>query len=165
MIEYLKTLLIKVDVDPERLEMYNLSAAMGPRWAEICTEFTEKIKRLGPSLVPAEVVVPLDKLGDVMDEIEHKVNQPVVKEGVIIKKGSDGKPEVVILGFIPSDQRKFSYNFVFGLVLSIIKIAHKYGGRPYSTGLYFTSQAEAILGKDKRCRAYTQSARKGALDD
>lgn len=48
-IEYLKNLLIKVDIDPERLEMYNLSAAMGPRWAEICTEFTEKIKNLGPS--------------------------------------------------------------------------------------------------------------------
>jgi len=29
--------------------MYNLSAAMGPRWAEICTEFTETIKKLGPS--------------------------------------------------------------------------------------------------------------------
>jgi F420-non-reducing hydrogenase iron-sulfur subunit len=38
-----------VNIDPERLEMYNLSAAMGPRWAEICTEFTEKIKKLGPS--------------------------------------------------------------------------------------------------------------------
>jgi coenzyme F420-reducing hydrogenase delta subunit len=34
-----------------RLEMYNLSAAMGPRWAEICTEFTEKIRKLGPSPV------------------------------------------------------------------------------------------------------------------
>jgi len=29
--------------------MYNLSAAMGPRWAEICTEFTDRIKELGPS--------------------------------------------------------------------------------------------------------------------
>jgi F420-non-reducing hydrogenase iron-sulfur subunit len=29
--------------------MYNLSAAMGPRWAEICTEFTDKIRKLGPS--------------------------------------------------------------------------------------------------------------------
>jgi coenzyme F420-reducing hydrogenase delta subunit len=38
-----------VNIDPERLEMYNLSAAEGPRWAEICTEFTEKIKKLGPS--------------------------------------------------------------------------------------------------------------------
>jgi coenzyme F420-reducing hydrogenase delta subunit len=29
--------------------MYNLSAAMGPKWAEICTQFTEKIKQMGPS--------------------------------------------------------------------------------------------------------------------
>lgn len=107
------------------------------------------VKRLGPSLVPAEVIVPLENLGDVMDEIERKVNQPVVKEGVIIKKGKYGKPEAVILGFIPSDQRKFSYNFVFGLVLTIMKIAEKYGGRPYATGLYFVNKAEKILGKEK----------------
>ncbi len=39
----------KVNIEPDRIEMFNLSAAMGPRWAEICTEFTEKIKNLGPS--------------------------------------------------------------------------------------------------------------------
>jgi Fe-S oxidoreductase/FAD/FMN-containing dehydrogenase len=110
------------------------------------------VKRLGPSLVPAEVVVPLDKLGNVMEEIENKVNQPVVKEGVVIEKGRDGKPEAVILGFIPSDQRKFSYNFVFGLVLSIVKIAQKHGGRPYSTGLYFTHKTGEILGKERTKR-------------
>jgi coenzyme F420-reducing hydrogenase delta subunit len=44
-----KKLLAKLKIDPARLEMYNLSAAMGPRWAEICTQFTEKIRRLGPS--------------------------------------------------------------------------------------------------------------------
>lgn len=48
-IHHLKKLLPQVGIDPERLEMYNLSAAMGPRWAEICTEFTEKIRALGPS--------------------------------------------------------------------------------------------------------------------
>jgi hypothetical protein len=31
--------------------MYNLSAAMGPRWAEICTEFTDRIKKLGPTSI------------------------------------------------------------------------------------------------------------------
>jgi len=108
------------------------------------------VKRLGPSLVPAEVVVPLENLGYVMEEIEYKINQPVVKEGVIIKKGRNGKPEAVILGFIPSDQRKFSYNFVFGLVLTIMKIAQKFGGRPYSTGLYFTRKSESILGKERK---------------
>jgi Fe-S oxidoreductase/FAD/FMN-containing dehydrogenase len=125
------------------------------------------VKRLGPSLVPAEVVVPLDKLGDVMEEIEHKVNQPVVKEGVIIKKGKDGKPEAVILGFIPSDQRKFYYNFVFGLVLTIMKIAEKHGGRPYSSGLYFTSKAGKILGKERiaRIKAFKKRVdKKGVLN-
>jgi coenzyme F420-reducing hydrogenase delta subunit len=38
-----------VGIDPERVEMFNLSAAMGPTWAQICTEFTEKIQKLGPS--------------------------------------------------------------------------------------------------------------------
>jgi hypothetical protein len=33
------------------LHFYNLSAAQGPRWAEICTEFTTKILELGPSPV------------------------------------------------------------------------------------------------------------------
>jgi Fe-S oxidoreductase/FAD/FMN-containing dehydrogenase len=107
------------------------------------------VKRLGPSLVPAEVVVPLEKLGEVMEEIEQKIKQPVVKEGVIIRAGRGGRPEAVILGFIPSDQRKFSYNFVFGLVLSVLKIAKKHGGRPYSTGLYFTRQAGRILGRER----------------
>jgi len=50
-VAHIKTLLTEVGVDPERLEMYNLSAAMGTRWAEICTEFTEKIQELGPSPV------------------------------------------------------------------------------------------------------------------
>jgi coenzyme F420-reducing hydrogenase delta subunit len=42
-------LLTKVGIDPMRLEMYNLSAAMGPRWAEMCNEFVEKIRQFGPS--------------------------------------------------------------------------------------------------------------------
>ena len=48
-IEHLKKILLEVGIDPARIEMYNLSAAMGPRWAEICTEFTERIRKLGPS--------------------------------------------------------------------------------------------------------------------
>jgi len=45
----LKKLLETVNIDAERLEMFNLSAAEGPKWAEICTDFTQKIRTLGPS--------------------------------------------------------------------------------------------------------------------
>lgn len=110
------------------------------------------VKRLGPSLVPAEVVVPLRSLGGVMTEIEGRVNQPIVKEGVIVRRGRGGQPEAVILGFIPSDQRKLSYNFVFGLSLTVMKIAERHGGRPYAAGLYFSSKAPQILGGDRLAR-------------
>ena len=114
------------------------------------------VKRLGPSLIPTEVVVPLEQLGVVMEEVEDKVNQPLVKEGVIIAKGRDGKPEAVILGFIPHDQRKFSYNFVFGLALTVIKVAKEHGGRAYSTGIYFSHNANEVLGAERaqRLRAF-----------
>jgi Fe-S oxidoreductase/FAD/FMN-containing dehydrogenase len=107
------------------------------------------VKRLGPSLVPAEVVIPLSALGDVMTEIERKVHQPVVKEGIVIPAGSNGTPEVVILGFIPSDERRFNYNTVFGLVLTILKIAERHGGRPYATGLYFAKKAREVLDENR----------------
>ncbi|MDD5711511.1 MAG: FAD-binding and (Fe-S)-binding domain-containing protein [Smithellaceae bacterium] len=107
------------------------------------------VKRLGPSLIPAEVVVPLSSLGRFMEDIEDKVDQPIVKEGTVIRKGADGKPEVVILGFIPSDQRRFNYNLIFSLSLSVMKIAQRYGGRPYATGLYFKSMGKDILGKER----------------
>ena len=110
------------------------------------------VKRLGPSLVPAEVVIPLSSLGDVMSEIELKIDQPIVKEGVIIRESVNGIPEVVILGFIPSDQRTFSYNFIFSLSLTVIKIAEKYGGRAYATGIYFAGKAASILGSERLSR-------------
>jgi len=48
-VKKVKGMLQMIGVDPNRIEFYNLSAAQGPRWAEICTEFTEKIITLGPS--------------------------------------------------------------------------------------------------------------------
>lgn len=125
------------------------------------------VKRLGPSLIPAEVVIPVSTLGRVMEEIEQKVKQPIVKEGIIIREGSSGQSEVVILGFIPSDERKFNYNFVFGLVLTVFKIAVKNGGRPYATGVYFPGKVNNVLGKERVSRLQAFKSRidpKGILN-
>ena len=46
-----RKLLAEADIEPERVQMFNLSSAMGPRFAEIATEMTETIRRLGPSPV------------------------------------------------------------------------------------------------------------------
>jgi coenzyme F420-reducing hydrogenase delta subunit len=50
-VNHVKELLAEVGIEPERVEMYNMSSAMGPRFAEVATEFTERIKRLGPNPV------------------------------------------------------------------------------------------------------------------
>ncbi len=46
---YVKKLLDELGIGGDRLEMYNLSSAMGPRFAEIANEMTERIRALGPS--------------------------------------------------------------------------------------------------------------------
>jgi len=48
-VKYVKDLLEQIGFESERLQFYNLSAAMGPRFAEIANEMTERIKALGPS--------------------------------------------------------------------------------------------------------------------
>lgn len=108
-----------------------------------------QVKRLGPSLVPAEVVVPVENLEAFLEDLDRSVHQPVVKEGMLVKKGRDGKPEAVILGFIPADQRKFNYHFVFSLSLSVMKVAERHGGRAYATGLYFTGKAKSVFGAER----------------
>ena len=45
---YVKKLLGEVGIDPQRIEMFNLSSAMGSRFAEIVEEMTEKVTQLGP---------------------------------------------------------------------------------------------------------------------
>ncbi|ADE36123.1 FAD-binding and (Fe-S)-binding domain-containing protein [Methanohalophilus mahii] len=103
---------------------------------------TMKVKRLGPSFIPAEVVVPQDKVSKVIDEINEKISLPVLIEGMVSRDG-----EVVLLCFIPHSERSFKFNMAFSLGLSIIRIAEDNGGRMYASGLYFADQAEKVYGE------------------
>ena len=48
-VEYTKELLEDVGVDPDRLEMFNMSASMGGKFAEAVEVMTERLGRVGPS--------------------------------------------------------------------------------------------------------------------
>jgi Fe-S oxidoreductase/FAD/FMN-containing dehydrogenase len=103
-----------------------------------------RLKRVGPSIVPTEVVVPLEELGAVLKEIDSRVKQPFVLEGML-GKGD----KVVLLGFIPHDERTLAFNLAFALSLVVIKIAKQHHGGAYSTGLYFRQEAKSVLGEKK----------------
>jgi len=103
-----------------------------------------RLKRIGPSIVPTEVVVPLENLADVLAEIDRKLDQPFVLEGML-GKGD----KVVLLGFIPHDERTLAFNLAFALSLVVIGIAKRHHGGAYSTGLFFRQEARNVLGEEK----------------
>ena len=47
-VAYVRRVLEDIGIEPDRVTMYNLSAGMGPRFAEIAREMTAKIRELGP---------------------------------------------------------------------------------------------------------------------
>lgn len=48
-VRWLQGLLKEIGLDEERLQMYNMSSAMGGEFAEAAAEMTERIKGLGPN--------------------------------------------------------------------------------------------------------------------
>ncbi len=103
-----------------------------------------RLKRVGPSIVPTEVVVPLEDLATVLGEIGTRIKQPFILEGML-GKGD----KVVLLGFIPHDERSLAFNLAFALSLVVIKIAKQHRGGAYSTGLFFRQEAKSVLGEKK----------------
>ena len=45
--EYTKTLLKEIGLEPERLEMFHIGASDAPAWARAVTEMTERARELG----------------------------------------------------------------------------------------------------------------------
>ncbi|MBI3966232.1 MAG: FAD-binding oxidoreductase [Chloroflexi bacterium] len=103
-----------------------------------------RLKRLGPSVVPIEIVIPVACLASVLTELDRDIDAPLAIEGLTVRGG-----EVILLGFIPHDERSFGFNFGYGFALTAIAVAERHGGRGYSTGRYFGSKAESILGREK----------------
>ncbi len=48
-VAYVKKLLTEVGTDPQRIEMFNLSSAMGGQFAKYVEEMTKRIKEIGPA--------------------------------------------------------------------------------------------------------------------
>lgn len=61
-VEYTKKILDEIGIGGERLAMYNMSAADGPRFVEVAKEMTERIMKLGPN--PIKKIQMTDSPGE-----------------------------------------------------------------------------------------------------
>ncbi|MBE3584492.1 MAG: FAD-binding oxidoreductase [Limnochordaceae bacterium] len=110
-----------------------------------------RLKRFGPSLIPAEAVVPVASLDKVLDDIGRLVAQAQGGDvGEVAIEGSFVSPhEVSLLAFLLGDERRLSYTLGYRKSLAVADAARRHGGRVYGVGLYFTAEAEAVLGRER----------------
>ncbi len=106
--------------------------------------YTIRVKKAGPSIIPSEVTIPLGSLDQFFESVGKKIHYDYMAE-IIPSKDKN----ITILGFILSDERKFSYTTTFTSSIDIIKIAESLGGNVYATGMYFNDKSKAVLGKNK----------------
>jgi len=135
----------KIDLALNKIIKDNRGNELSPEAAEHEWELRfapMRLKRIGPSIIPTEIIVPAENLTRVLTDIDKKIKQPFILEGMA-GKGD----KVTLLGFIPHDERSFAYNLAFALALSVIEIAKKHGGQAYSTGLYFKREAKNVFGE------------------
>ena len=73
-VERARQMLQETGVEPERLEMFNLSSAEGSRFAEIVAQMNDRIVRLGPSPLRRNGSVRMGHLaGQVLEEAEKAI--------------------------------------------------------------------------------------------
>jgi len=103
-----------------------------------------RIKKLGPSLVEAENILPSNKIEEYITLLKNKIKSPNGSEVCYIKDRRGA-----VLTFILSDERKkIAYPLTWRYSLKAVKIAKRMGGVSYSTGLFLSHESKTLLGKD-----------------
>ena len=101
-----------------------------------------RIKRLGPSLIPAEVIIPIANLHSYLKKLRFKSR--FGNEVWFIKGGIAS-----VLTFILDDERRWKYALNWRYSIKALKLAKKLGGRCYSTGLYLSKETKNLENFDK----------------
>ena len=110
-----------------------------------------RIKRLGPSLAPSEVYVPLKNLEGFLSSVDnHFKAERYAIEGALTNTG-----EVAALAWFPDDERK-KVSFLMGWYRSLdfIDVGIHNGGRPYSIGLWNIPYSKSYYGRENLSQIY-----------
>jgi len=117
--------------------------------------YNMSFKMLGPSFLTADVTcrcnIPSED-GYAVEEIQKKFPDAVIE--VTLAKARRDEMIMTCVVNILSDERHKDYTLGYLRILDVIQIAKKRGGSSYSTGLYFSDEAESVLGSDRLKRLW-----------
>ena len=91
-VTFAKTLVAELGIEPERVEMYNMSSAMGAEFARVATEFTERIKQLGPSPVRRGAVPPVEAAREALGDKALQPDTEAPSQATVAATGEEGQP-------------------------------------------------------------------------
>ncbi|MEE8451253.1 MAG: hydrogenase iron-sulfur subunit [Thermoguttaceae bacterium] len=74
-VERTKQLLTEIGLEPERVEMYNLSSAEGTRFAELVTEMHDRLEKLGPSPLRADAATVEENVREMAQQAEVAIQE------------------------------------------------------------------------------------------
>ncbi len=104
-----------------------------------------RLKRLGPSVVPGEAIIPVERISEFLNAVEKDLRGYTIG----IEGWVTGENSASVLAFFLDDERDFRFGMSFGKSMMILSLARKFGGKPYSTGLWLSHEAENYFGKDR----------------
>lgn len=101
-----------------------------------------RFKKLGPTLIATEVIIPVEQLAEFVCEVENKYKGEFALEGTMIHHD-----KMAVLGFMLSDERKAGFPMAYANSLTVMEMGEKLGGRVFTLGLYFADKAKDVLGE------------------
>jgi FAD/FMN-containing dehydrogenase len=103
-----------------------------------------RIKRLGPSLAPSEVYVPLENISSFIDRTNKRFKgEQYALEGAVTDQG-----EVAVLAwFLDDERRKIPFLMGWYRSLDFIELGIKEHGRAYSIGMWNVAHSRSFYGK------------------
>jgi len=102
-----------------------------------------RIKRHGPSLVPAEMLAPLDKLPEILEKTKIELRKSKVAiEGTL---SNDGNTSFMVW-ILDDERKKLSFTIGWQRSFQIASLAERFGGLPYAVGLWNGRHAKKYYG-------------------
>ena len=105
-----------------------------------------RVKRLGPSVAPSEVYVPLDHMDLFLEQTaKHFKGERFAAEGAV----NEDKQVAVLCWFLDDERKKISFLMGWYRSLDFIDIGLKNGGKPYSIGMWNVAHSRNYYGEDR----------------
>jgi len=102
-----------------------------------------RIKRHGPSLVPAEMLAPLEMLPEILNRTKNELKKSKVAiEGTLSNDGTTS----FMVWILDDERNRFSFTIGWYRSFQIASLAEQFGGLPYAVGLWNSRHAREYYG-------------------